>query len=32
MHAGFLLWENMRKGDYLEDTGVDGRIKLKLIF
>ena len=23
---------NLREGDYLEDAGVDGRIKLKLIF
>jgi hypothetical protein len=29
MHTGF-CWENLRKREYLEDPGVDGRIILKL--
>ena len=31
MHKGF-LWGNMREREHLEEEGVDGRIKLKLIF
>ena len=30
MHTGF-EWGNLRKGDHLEDLGVDGRIILKWI-
>jgi hypothetical protein len=26
------MWENLRKGDHLEDSAVDGRIILKYIF
>ena len=31
MHTGF-WWGNLRKGDHLQDLGVDGRIILKWIF
>jgi len=31
VHTGF-WWENLRDGDHLEDTGVDGSIILKWIF
>jgi hypothetical protein len=31
VHTGF-WWGNGRKGDHLEDSGVDGRIILKCIF
>jgi hypothetical protein len=31
MHAGF-WWGNLRKGDHLENTGVDGSIIFKWIF
>jgi hypothetical protein len=31
VHTG-LWWESLAKGDHLEDTGVYGRIILKLIF
>jgi hypothetical protein len=31
VHTG-LRWGNVREGDHLEDTGVDGRIILKWIF
>ena len=31
MHTGF-WWEKLRERDLLEDSGVDGRIILKLIF
>jgi hypothetical protein len=31
VHAGF-LWENTRKGDHLEESGIDGTIILKWIF
>jgi hypothetical protein len=27
-----ILWENQRKGDHLEDPGIDERILLKWIF
>jgi len=27
-----LWWGNLRERDHLEDTGVDGRIKLRWIF
>jgi hypothetical protein len=30
VHTGF-EWRNLRKGDHLEDLGVDGRIILKWI-
>ena len=30
MHAGF-LWGNLREGNHLEDSDVDGRIILKWI-
>jgi hypothetical protein len=30
LHAGF-WWEDPRKGDHLEDPGIDGRIILKWI-
>jgi len=31
VYTGF-WWENLRERDYLEDTGVDGRIILRWIF
>jgi hypothetical protein len=31
VHTG-VLWGSLREGNHLEDQGVDGRIKLKLIF
>jgi hypothetical protein len=31
VRTGF-WWGNLKKGDYLKDTGVDGRIILKWIF
>jgi hypothetical protein len=31
VHIRF-YWENLREGDHLEETGVDGRIILKWIF
>jgi hypothetical protein len=31
VHTGF-LWQSLREGAYLEDPGVDGRIKSKPIF
>jgi hypothetical protein len=31
MHIGF-WWRNLREGDHLKDTGIDGRIILKWIF
>jgi len=31
VYTGF-WWGNLREGDHLEDTGVDGRKILKLIF
>jgi len=31
VHTGF-WWENLRKGDHLEDLGTDGRKILKCIF
>ena len=31
MHTGF-WWGNLRERDYLENTGVDGRIMSNLIF
>ena len=31
MHTG-LLWGNLREGEHLEDSGVDGRIILKWTF
>ena len=30
LHAGF-WWEDLRKGDHLEDPGIEGRIILKWI-
>jgi hypothetical protein len=24
-------WGNLRKGDYLEDSGIDGRINIKIV-
>ena len=30
MHTGF-WWGNLREGDHLEDSGVDGRIIVKLL-
>jgi len=31
VHRGF-WWGNLRKGDHLEDPGVDGRIIIRWIF
>jgi hypothetical protein len=31
VHTGF-WWGDLREGDHLEDTGVDGRTKLKWSF
>jgi hypothetical protein len=31
VHTGF-WWGDLRKGDHLEDSGIDGRIILKYIF
>jgi hypothetical protein len=31
VHTGF-LWGDLREGDHFEDSGVGGRIILKLVF